>query len=409
MSRPRLPSLDSVPVVFTVPRGLEGAAVRELSALGISQVVRHKGAIETRATMRQIMASCLWLRTVNRINIQLGWADVQTDRHLYASIRQLPLGYWFGPDLTLRVDSHVSGPVFTNSMWVSQRAKDAICDAVKDNTGRRPDVSRDAPDVIFDLQIIGTRAYYGISVSGAPLFQRGYRTEQAEAPLKETLAAGLLMMAEYDGREPLHDPMCGSGTLVLEAAMMSANMAPGLGRRFGFETWKFFEELRPMWNDLYAEARGALKTPLRTVVMGSDNDAGSIAQCRKHQLRLGLEGMTFAQRDVLQTASFPIPGLFIMNPPYGHRLGNADEARLARLYTAMGERFATFGEHRVAVFAPPELLDTMRLRWDKRVNVRNGALQCQLRMTRPSRPQILVGENDAPDSGPMVDGHDEEE
>jgi putative N6-adenine-specific DNA methylase len=357
--------------------------VRELQALGIENVTRHKGAVEATTSIDLIMKACLWLRSVNRVNIQLGTDRVADDRQLYSAIRRLPLGHWFTPDHTIRVDAHVTGPVFRNSMWAAQRAKDAICDAVRDATGRRPSVSRDNPDVIFDLLVMNDRAHFAISASGTPLFQRGYRgAETADAPMKETLAAALLLLADYDGKQPFHDPMCGSGTLVFEAAMISANMAPGLNRRFGFESWPFFDEIRPRWNAIYAEAQQAVVSPIRTVVMGSDIDQKALAQCRKNQLRLGLEGMTFAHRDARETASFPVPGLYVMNPPYGQRLGKGDDSKLVGFYASIGAHFASMPEHRTALFAPPELLNEIGLKWAKKVPIRNGAIACQFRVSK---------------------------
>jgi 23S rRNA (guanine2445-N2)-methyltransferase / 23S rRNA (guanine2069-N7)-methyltransferase len=395
MSMPALPQFDSLQFVATVARGHESLLQRELADIGVPESAPVPGGVAFGGDIALGMRVCLWSRLANRVTIRLGEDRLRNERQLYASVRRLPLLDWFHPDFPIVVHSQCRGVVVTNSMFASMVAKDAICDAVRDKYGRRPDVSRDNASISFDVQVIDDRVMYGISMQGEPLHKRGYRIRDVEAPLRETLAAGLLRYAAWDGHEPLHDPMCGSGTLIFEAAMIAADMAPGSLRGFGFEKWPHFPALREAWMLLREEAEQRRARRVRPSLLGTDSDPIAMAACRVNVKALGLEGIAFGQADARELKPMLVPGLFILNPPYGERLGR-DLEHARQLATVVGGALRKCTDHRVAMMAPREILDSTGLPWDRRSRVANGRIECSMAVT----PKLkgIGGRGDSPRS-----------
>jgi 23S rRNA G2445 N2-methylase RlmL len=366
----------------TVARGLEDLLERELRELGGTITARVPGGVACEGPLTLGMRICMWSRVAQRVILRLGHDSVRNERQLQAAIRHLPLQDFFHPDAPLRVDAHCRGPVFTNSIYAAQLAKDAICDVMRRHWKRRPDVSLDAPHVVFDLQILDEEAWFGIALQGDSLHMRGYRVDPSEAPLRETLAAGLLMKARWDlGQEPLHDPMCGSGTILAEAAMMLADHAPGLRRTFGFERWPGFETLQEDWVLLREEAEQRVRPRIRRPLLGTDLSERALAQARRNLDTLGIEGPVLAQADARTLGPMDPPGLFAFNPPYGQRM----EARTEGLLEAVGDALLRCTDHRVAVICPDELLPALGMRWDRRQSIANGPIRCALAVSAPIR------------------------
>jgi len=399
------PDFQRCRFLATAARGTETAVARELEALGIgapppaeggnydphelgpaprarvaSKPGRTRvvpGGVEFAGTIEDGMRACLWLRTANRVLLELGGGTLRHERHLYAAVRSLPLDRWFTPDHTISVYTQARGEVVKNSQFASLKAKDAIVDDIRERTGRRPNVDKRDANIVFVQHIIDGDVRFYIELNGAPLNQRGYRRRDVVAPLKETLAAALLVYARWDGKRPLHDPVCGSGTLVFEAAMMATDTAPGLRRGFGFQHWPHYPTfLETRWGLLMDEAKERQRRAVRGVIIGSDNHQGSIHAARVNLAALDIDNVILREGDARKLEPLIGDGLFVLNPPYGERLGR-DAARVADLHRELGEAIARCPRHHAAIITTAELLQSFGLPIVRSARVYNGRLPCR--------------------------------
>jgi 23S rRNA G2445 N2-methylase RlmL len=385
-----MPSPDFDHLLFhaTTSRGHEPILQRELQDFGAQATRLIPGGVEFEGDITLGMRTCLWSRVCNRVHVRIGEDRLRNEKQLYQSVRALPLAQWFHPDFPIVVHAQARGAIVTNSMYATMVAKDAVCDAMRDLYGRRPGVDRENDlATALDVQIINDRVYYGISLQGAPLHKRGYRARDIDAPIRETLAAGLLMFAEWDPREPLHDPCCGSGTIVFEAAMMAADMAPGFLRSFGFQGWAHFASFESAWLLLREEAQQRRRSKIRSAILGTDIDSrNALSACRTNNVALGIEGISFAQADALLLRPMIAPGLFAFNPPYGERMGRDREAA-ENLLRGIGAAIRKCPEHRAALIAPTAMIESLGGRFDRTVRVANGKLDCTMGVTRRVGPK----------------------
>jgi putative N6-adenine-specific DNA methylase len=228
------------------------------------------------------------------------------------------------------------------------------------------------------IHVIDTTARFYLELQGEPLNQRGYRQREVEAPVKETIAASLLRFAWYDGRKPMHDPFCGSGTIAIEAAMIATDTAPGLLRkRFGFERWGRFAEVEHVWNETLDEARQRAKKVLRGVIIGSDADRNAVVAARVNARNIGIDGIIFKQQDGRTLEPFLGGGTFVTNPPWGERI-DPKEGSLEALYAHFGESLAACAGHTAAVFAPGYALKNIALKPVASRRVFNGPIECRM-------------------------------
>jgi putative N6-adenine-specific DNA methylase len=355
--------------------GTEDAVRDELSELGFRRVRLNRGGIPFFGPWEDGWRACLQSRTAQRIMVVLARFAAPGPEALYEGVQKVDWAPFVNPDLTLAVSAFLHASTITHSGFAALRVKDAIVDQLRDHGGRRPDVDRESPDVRVFLYLAQDRATVYLDLSGEALFRRGYRSGAGEAPLKETLAAVLLRLAGWDRVTPLVDPMCGSGTLAIEAALWAGNVAPGLFReRFGFERWANFDSSA-------AEALARLKGELRARAHGQhpsisamDVDGAVLEQAKTNARQAGVR-VRFRQAEVRDLR--PDGGaarLLIVNPPYGQRL-DADN----RLYQEMATAFSRLSGWRLAILAgSPLIARTMSLKPFRRFELRNGDLPCEL-------------------------------
>lgn len=369
----------------TAPRGLEPLLAEELRTLGATDVREARAGASFVGDQSLAYRACLWLRTAGRILLKLKSVPAPTPDALYAGVREMEWETHLTSEGTLAVDCALVQSAMTHTQFAALKVKDAIVDRFRANFGARPSVRVQHPDVRVNVYIVRDRATVSLDLSGESLHRRGYRDEGGAAPLKENLASALLMRARWPRIAPeggaLMDPMCGSGTLLIEGALMAADIAPGLYRsHFGFENG--LQHDARLWRDLIEEARDRRKTGLKTlpVITGSDRDEKAVALARENIRRAGLEShIAVEQRDA--TDARPPegpPGLFIANPPYGERM--AEVAGVQALYESIGDILrAHFPGWWAAIFTGrPELGQALRLKPRRTYDLYNGALPCRL-------------------------------
>ena len=369
----------------TAPAGVEPLLVAELSALGATDLKPVRGGVRFRGALEQAYRACLWSRTASRVLLPLAEFAVAAADDLYAGVEALPWEDHLAPDGTLAVEFAGTCPGIDHGHYGAQRAKDAIVDRFRARSGRRPSVDRQRPDLRLHVLVRAGMAGVSLDLSGDSLHRRGYRAATVTAPLKETLAAALLLKAGWPAIAaaggPLLDPLCGSGTLAIEAAWIAGDRAPGLLREhWGFTGW--LGHVPALWNRALAEAverreAGHARIP---PIFAGDRDPKAVRATLSNASRAGVADRLRVERRELATVEPPTgpPGLLIANPPYGERLGDAAET--VALYAELGDRLKTrFAGWTAAVFTGnPELGKRMGLRAEKTHTFHNGPLECRL-------------------------------
>lgn len=376
-------STTNLDLFVTAPGGLEPLLAAELRSLGLDVIRESRGGVEARGDLQQAYRACLWSRFASRVLLVIDRAPVDSQESLYEWLKGLPWEDHLPLDGTLAVDFNGTGAGIDNTQYGARRVKDAVVDRLRNRFGRRPDVALNRPDVRLNCHVGELNAEIRVDLSGEPLHRRGYRQRQGGAPLKENLAAAILARAGWpDVAETLVDPMCGTGTLLIEAGWMATDHAPGrLRGYFGFLGWKGHDA--DAWGKLRAEAdqrwEAGRQRPPRLV--GFDQDADAVAAALANVEQAGLTDCTHIERRPLSLATPPAssaPGLVATNPPYGERLGDATQ--LGMLYGLLGHRLRRhFPGWRAAVFAgSEEQLGEVGLRAERRYTLFNGALRCRL-------------------------------
>jgi 23S rRNA (guanine2445-N2)-methyltransferase / 23S rRNA (guanine2069-N7)-methyltransferase len=371
----------------TCPKGLEYLLRDELVALGAEEVREALAGVHFAGTLATAYRACLWSRLASRVLMPLAEFDAATDDALYAGVQAIDWSKHLASRATLAVDANSAQSKLTHSQFIAQRVKDAVVDQFRQRDGSRPDVDTEEPDVRINLRLRRDRATVSLDLSGAPLHRRGWREVQGEAPLKENLAAAMLLRARwpevYTEGGALLDPMCGSGTLLIEGAWMAADAAPGLHREYyGFLGWQQHDIA--LWRGLLDEARQRAETGLRNLrscFFGSDADPRMVQTAKRNAQEAGVSGfLTLDKHDATHVSPPPgyTRGLVITNPPYGERLG--DRTEMPRLYRALGETLRErFAGWRAAVLAgDAELGHAIPLRAEKKYALYNGALETVL-------------------------------
>jgi putative N6-adenine-specific DNA methylase len=256
----------------------------------------------------------------------VGGGAYRDERDIYALALELDWPRWFRADRTLRVDVAATRSPLKSLEFTTLRIKDAVCDRHRAEGGKRPNVSKDRPDVRVHAYLTTDRVTFYLDTSGAPLFKRGYRRETTEAPLRENLAAGLLRLADWQPGAPLLDPMCGSGTIVVEAALIALDIAPGLKRTFGFQKLDWYDG--PTWQRIKQAAQRRILPTTAAGIYASDDDALAVGRCAANLAAAGVAAAVAVER--ASAIARPAPasaGVIVSNPPYGVR--QADAAELA--------------------------------------------------------------------------------
>ncbi len=371
----------------TCPKGLEYLLRDELVAMGAADVREALAGAHFSGTLETAYRACLWSRLASRVLMPLAEFDAATDDDLYRGVQSIDWSTHLASHATLAVDAVTSQSKLTHSQFIAQRVKDAIVDQFRQRDGSRPGVDTDEPDVRINLRLRRDRATLSLDLAGAPLHRRGWREVQGEAPLKENLAAAMLLRARwpeiYAEGGALLDPMCGSGTLLIEGAWMAADVAPGLHREYyGFLGWAQHDIA--LWRSVLDEARQRAEaglSALRSCFFGSDADPRMVQTAKRNAQEAGVSGfLTLDKHDVTHVSPPPgfSRGLVITNPPYGERLGERNE--MPRLYRAIGEALRErFAGWRAAVLAgDTELGQAIPLRAEKKYALYNGALETVL-------------------------------
>jgi len=363
-------------------RGLEELLKSELETLGAQACKVVQGGVHFEGDDRLLYQSLLWSRLASRILLPLNEFKVHSDLDLYLGVMAIDWPEIFGVDKTFAV--HFSGlnDEIRNSQYGALKVKDAIVDSFTRKIDQRPNVAKQQPDIRVNVFLQRDTASVALDLSGEGLHQRGYRDLAGQAPLKESLAAAIVMRSGWQVGKPMVDPMCGSGTLLIEAAMIAADRAPGLHRQhWGFTAWNKFDA--ELWRELTAEAQVRTRRAVQETTsrfFGSDIDRRVIEMARANARRAGVsELISFDAKEVGKLTN-PLPegpvGTVISNPPYGERLES--EPALIALHNLLGRIMKTqFGGWQLSLFsASPELLSCLQLRADRQFKAKNGPLEC---------------------------------
>jgi putative N6-adenine-specific DNA methylase len=367
---------DSQEFFVACSLGLEEVLSAELRALGIASVTGRRGGVAFRGTARDAYAACLWLRSAIRVQELIVDAEVRGPDDLYARVAEVDWSRYLDPNMTLAVDATVRDSSMTHSGYAALTVKDAIVDQMRDRYGARPSVDRERPDVPLRLVVRGSEMLLYRDLAGASLHKRGYRPIQVKSPLNESLAAGILLLSGWDRASALADPMCGSGTFPVEAAMLAADIAPGLGRGFPFETWPEFD--RAAWRKLLEEARGRQKKSLPFPILGNDRHPGAVGIAEMSARQAGVERMvTFTRGDAAEWKPKGAPAWVFANPPWGERLGEGED--LAGSWKALGNFLHRCpGAAAFVLSGNAELTKFLGLKATRRWPISNGPLECKL-------------------------------
>ena len=316
----------------------------------------------------------LWSRIASRILWRVAEFSYRNEADVYAAAKAIDWPRHFAVERSLRVNVTAQKSPLKSLEFATLRIKDAVCDRFRDALGRRPDVDRAAPDVRIHCFLEEAKGALYLDTSGEPLFKRGWRAAGGEAPLRENLAAGIVMLTGWTPGEALLDPMCGGGTLLAEAAAIARGRPPGARRAFAFQKLSSFSAA--LWEKVLAAQPEEERTP---VIYGSDSDPGALKAARRNLAAAGVERwVTLEQVDVLERAAPAPAGVLVTNPPYGERMGS--EQALAAFYPRLGDALKKrFAGWRCYVFtADLRLPKLIRLQPSARTPLWNGALECRL-------------------------------
>lgn len=374
----------------TCPKGIEPLLFAELSALNVGQCQQTTAGVAVYDDLKTAYRICLWSRLANRVLLRLHRFSAPNATMLYRGISDIDWLQHMSGNGSLVVDFAGTSAEITNTLFGAQKVKDAVVDQLRDATQQRPQITKINPDLRINVYLDRhQQATVSLDLSGSSLHQRGYRVDGGEAPLKENLAAAILIRSNWpviaQQQGSLLDPMCGSGTLLIEGLLLAANIAPGLLRQqFGFERWRQHDQ--KIWQALLAEAQVArlasLAKPLPTLV-GYDHDAAAIAMAQANARRCGLaDYIQFSVAEIaqLKNSRSLATGLIVCNPPYGQRLAGGDDAALEALYQRLATQLRQhFLGWQASLFTGKEALCAhIGMRPSKKYQFYNGTLLCKL-------------------------------
>jgi 23S rRNA (guanine2445-N2)-methyltransferase / 23S rRNA (guanine2069-N7)-methyltransferase len=384
------------------PKGFEYSLASELKEFGATDVKESVAGVYFSASLELAYRITLWTRLASRIVLVIYKGACDSAEQLYNAAYCIDWPSHFSHKKTFSIDFHGTGGFINNTQFGALKIKDAVVDRFRDDGTPRPDVERVNPDFKIDAHYRNGQLTISMNFSGASLHQRGYRSTTGEAPLKENLAANMLVRSGWQANPiTVLDPFCGSGTVLIEAALMAADIAPGLKReKFGFENWQSHN--KAMWQVIFdeAQARATLgKTRCKLKFYGSDIEPHLISIAKRNAENAGVaELIEFSVSDALDVTPPVSEGFLISNPPYGERLGNVTE--LLQLYYQLGDKFKKeFGGWKIAMLCSDvELISSLKLKADKQMKMFNGALECAFNIytlhansTRRDVPELPEG------------------
>lgn len=355
--------------------GLENVLAEEIKGLGAENIQILNRAVSFTGNNELMYKANLHCRTALRILKPLYKFKAKNENAIYKGIKQFDWGTLFTYKDTLAIDSAVSSKSFTNSKYIALKSKDAIVDQFREKSGIRPSVELDNPTVRINVHITEDDCTVSLDSSGSSLHKRGYRGEINTAPLNEALAAGLVLLSGWDRNSNFIDPMCGSGTILIEAALYAYNIAPGLIRKnFGFMNWKDFD--KELWEKLFQDAEKQI-TQFKHTLMGSDISSEFIGFAKGNARLAKLEGKVTLMRKAFEDMEPPKGGgVMITNPPYGERLKQED---IEDFYKNIGDRLkkAYSGYDAWLLSSNKEAVKKIGLHPYKKIAIKNGPLDCR--------------------------------
>ena len=367
---------QTFPMVAKTFQGLEDVLSEELIALGAQNVEIGLRMVTFEGDLELMYKANLCCRTALRILKPIIKFTASNSDELYDMVRDFDWDKYLSPDKTFAIDSTVNSSEFTHSKFVTYRVKDGIADYFNDKYGRRPSIRLNGADINLNVHIAGERVTISLDSSGESLNKRGYRVAQTEAPINEVLAAGIILKTGWRGESNFVDPMCGSGTFLIEAALIAANINPGVFRQnFAFEKWADFDKelFEQLYNDDSQEREFAYK------IYGGDIAQAAIAAARKNIKAAGVENMVELEcKPFDQWTEAPDDGILITNPPYGERINPTD---IAGLYKSIGHtlKFVFKGYHAWILGYKDEHFKEIGLKPSVKFPILNGSLECELR------------------------------
>ncbi len=365
------------PVFASCPQGLEEALANELRALNLGDVQPGRSGVRFTASWVDVMRANLHSRLATRILVQVAHGPVAVEDDLLRLAYDTPWEHWFGAEQTLRVDTSAIRSPMQSLQYCNLRTKDGICDRLRDREGERPDIDTVRPDARVHVFLDETTATLYIDTSGESLFKRGWRFDKGEAPLRENLAAGMLALSGWQGDAPLVDPFCGSGTILIEAALIALRVPPGMSRPFSFERLRNHDDFA--WRSLKAEAQRQILPKLDVPLVGSDIDPRAIQAARQNaeRARLGEDTIQFSVAHARDTRPpSDQAGWIVTNPPYGERLETDEDALWGEWASTLKAHFDGWQAH--VITTDRGLPGLLRLNAQKRTPLYNGALECRL-------------------------------
>lgn len=362
-------------LVATTYAGLENVLAQELIALQADDVQVARRAVYFSGDLEMMYRANYSLRTAVKVLVNLKEFKIKKVDDLYRKVFDIKWEEIFDNDATFSVQAQAfNSDLFRNSMFAGLKVKDAIVDRFRKFSDMRPSVDHKFPQIIINVHIAKDTAIISLDSSGEPLFKRKYRTVQHEAPISEVLAAGMLLLSGWDKKSPIADPMCGSGTIVIEAAMMAKNIRPGdIGRDYAFMNWKDFSIT--LYNKIKEEAN--IDEELDFSIYGSDISRRNIQMCFAHAEKAKVDDVVrFKQKDIATLDRPKGVELFIFNPPYGERIESGDE----KLYGTIGEKLKhDFQDCTAWIISPKACLKWIGLKPSVKIQLFNGSIDCSFR------------------------------
>ncbi|QDC99181.1 class I SAM-dependent RNA methyltransferase [Candidatus Methylopumilus universalis] len=361
----------------TCPRGLEALLADELLAQRALKIVVTDGGVSFEGSLDTMYRINLHSRIATRIMSRVGQGSYATEEDIYKATFKLHWPSWFKVNQTIRVKvTGVKCPLKSLD-FVTLRIKDAVCDRFREEGALRPSVSVRDPDVRIHAYLTQDQYQLYLDTSGAPLYQRGFRDVSVIAPLRENLAAGIIMLSGWIPGTPFLDPMCGSGTFLIEAAMMAVNQPPGMKRTFGFQKLTSFDE--GLWKKIETEAMNKMKPIEFLDIYGSDMDLRAVRVARHNLKVAGLEEVAkVIQSDFVKLEPPASEGTLVTNPPYGQRIGEDEDLKEVYPVWAKHMKESFGGWNTYFLTADLEMPKDMRLKPSKKTPLYNGALECRL-------------------------------
>jgi 23S rRNA (guanine2445-N2)-methyltransferase / 23S rRNA (guanine2069-N7)-methyltransferase len=372
---------EKIDFFATTAKGMESLLAAELTGMGADNVKVLRAGVSFSGDIKTAYRACLWSRIANRVLFPIKTFSAPSPEKLYGGVKSIRWSDHLSAKSTLAVHFSSSQSIISHTHFGALKTKDAIVDQLRSKQGERPSIDPVKPDLRVNVYLLKDEATVSIDLSGNSLHMRGYREEGSFAPLKENLAAAILTTAGWGkNKDAFIDPMCGSGTLPIEAAMMAANIAPGLGRKYyGFFGW--LKHNAAVWNQLIEEAKSLVITDKKLLpkIIGYDRDARAIRIALSNLERAGLRGLVhFEKKELSQCTAIHPTGTIVLNPPYGERLGETEA--LKPLYQEIGDIFKqNFKGWSGWIFTGnSELAKVIGLKAKRRHVFYNGAIECRL-------------------------------